>query len=346
MKVSVVIPTYNNEATIAAALESVFAQQFDDCFEVIVVNDGSTDGTRAELTKFEDRIAVIDQPNRGVAAARNTAINAARGEFIALLDGDDTWTEDKLVRTVPVLENNPSCVAVFSDGIVVDGSAQVVAPYYVAAGYDHSPTLDEMLGWPWPILVSAIVIRRDTLLATGGFSEEFGAGCYCGEDVFAFLLIRERGEIIFVPEKLARYRRLRFEQRLAKVLHPLDGNGKSGGAPADSEQYFRGNRIWAQLMLERFGARGRKLADVAIDTTARELEMLGMTMMHEGDPRRARQFYRASLRYRPLMLKTYFRLGWAMLPAKVGQRLSAMLAPRLRQSLAGPPVQQLADRQQ
>ncbi len=344
MKVSVVIPTYNNEATIAATLESVFAQQFDDCFEVIVVNDGSTDGTRAELAKFGDRIAVIDQQNRGVAAARNAGIRAATGEYIALLDGDDTWTEDKLAKTVPVLDKNPPCVAVFSDGIVVDAAGRVVAPFYVAPGYDHSPTLDEMLGWPWPILVDAIVIRRDTLLATGGFSEEFGAGDYGGEDVFAFLLVRERGEIIFVPEKLARYRMQRFEQRLAKCLRPRDGNGKSCGAPADPEQYFRGNGIWARLMLERFGARGRKLADVAIDSTARELEMLGMVMMHEGDPGYARRCYRAALRHRPLMLKTYFRLGWAMLPAKVEQRLSPMLAPRLRRSLTGPPVQQLADR--
>ena len=96
MKVSVIVPTYNNEATIAVALESIFAQRFQGGFEVIVVNDGSTDGTRAVLKEYGDRIRVVDQQNAGVAAARNTGIRAASGEYIALLDGDDTWTEDKL----------------------------------------------------------------------------------------------------------------------------------------------------------------------------------------------------------------------------------------------------------
>ncbi|HYL58455.1 MAG TPA: hypothetical protein VEU51_06255, partial [Candidatus Acidoferrales bacterium] len=90
----------------------------------------------------------------------------------------------------------------------------------------------------------------------------------------------------------------------------------------------------------------RKLADVAIDTTARELAMLGVAMMREGDPRYARRCYRASLRHRPLTLKTYLRLGWAMLPSKIEQRLSPILAPRLRRGLTGRPIQRLADRPQ
>ncbi len=115
MKVSVVIPTYNDEATIGGTLESVFAQRFDGGFEVIVVNDGSTDGTRAVLEKFGERLRVIDQENAGVAAARNAGIRAAAGEYIALLDGDDTLTEEMLEKTVPLLDKNPACVAVFHE---------------------------------------------------------------------------------------------------------------------------------------------------------------------------------------------------------------------------------------
>ena len=126
MKVSVVIPTYNDEATIAGTLESVFAQRFDGSFEVIVVNDGSTDGTRALLEKFGERIRVIDQENAGAAAARNAGIAAASGEYIALLDADDTWTEEMLSKTVPVLDKNPACVAVFSDGMEADGAGRVI----------------------------------------------------------------------------------------------------------------------------------------------------------------------------------------------------------------------------
>ena len=176
MKVSVVIPVFNNEATIGAALESVLAQRFDQPFEVIVVNDGSTDGTRAVLEKFGDRIRLIDQQNAGVAPARNAGIGAATGKFIALLDGDDTWTEDKLAKTVPVLENNTACVAVFSNAAIVESGRGGVQQKYVEAGWTHSPTLDEMFKPPsWPILPSSVVVRRDTMIAIGGFPEEFTA---------------------------------------------------------------------------------------------------------------------------------------------------------------------------
>ena len=121
-----------------------------------------------------------------------------------------------------------------------------------------------------------------------------------------------------------------------KASSPAQRERKSRGAP-DPEQYFRGNSVWARLMLERFGARGRKLADYAIERTAREQVMLGMMAMDKGDREFARRCYRASIRHRPLWLKTYFRLGWAMLPTGVSRRLSPMLSPGLRRSLSGPP---------
>lgn len=207
MKVSVIIPTYNDEGTIAAAVESALAQRFDGAFEVIVVNDGSNDGTRAELLKFGDRIHLIDQANAGVAVARNVGIAAAAGEYIGLLDGDDTFTEDKLSKTVAVLDRNPSCVAVFSNIVEVDGAGREISRY-VSPEFAHPPTMDEMLERPWPFLPSALVIRRETLAAVGGFPSDFKADYYGGEDTFTMLLVRERGAVLYVPETLAR-RRLR-----------------------------------------------------------------------------------------------------------------------------------------
>jgi glycosyltransferase involved in cell wall biosynthesis len=333
-----VIPAFNAEATIGATLASVFAQRYGGEIEVIVVNDGSTDGTRAVIEKFGDRIRAIDQENRGIAAARNTGIRAAAGEYLAFLDADDTWTEDLLAMSVPVLEKNPAVAATFADGILMDSALNaVLAPFYVGAGYDHSPTLDEMLAkGPWPILICTLVVRRETMLAIGGFAEEFGKD-YGGEDVVALLQVRERGEIAYVPEKLLRHGLPTFEQRLAKCLRPLDWDGKARGVRADPELYFRGNRLWARLMIERFGVRGRNLADYAIALTAREQVTLGMMAMHRGDRGYARRCYLSSIRNRPSELKTYFRLAWAMLPAGATRMLSAMLSTRIRRSLSGPP---------
>ena len=107
---------------------------------------------------------------------------------------------------------------------------------------------------------------------------------------------------------------------------------------ASSSADTRPNIIFARLTREHFGARGRKIAALAIDSVARELVGVGLMAMHQGDRTLARRCYRASIRYSPLMLKTYCRLGWAMLPAKVARTLSPMLPPGLRRSLSGPPV--------
>src|SRR6266705_2116650 len=93
--VSVVMPAYNVAWCVARAVDSVLAQDFR-ARELIVVNDGSTDETRAVLRAYGDTITVIDQHNRGMSAARNAAIRKARGTYVAFLDADDWWLPGKL----------------------------------------------------------------------------------------------------------------------------------------------------------------------------------------------------------------------------------------------------------
>jgi glycosyltransferase involved in cell wall biosynthesis len=343
VKVSIVIPTYNDEATIAATVESALAQRFDSAFEVIVVNDGSTDGTRAALEKFATRIRVIEQENRGVAAARNAGIGAAGGEFIVFLDGDDTLSGSMLAKTVPLLDKNPKCVAVSTNGVEVDRAGRVINPNYVEPGCGHAPTLDEMLGRPWPILVGGIVIRRDTLVAIGGFSEEFRPGHWGGEDTFMYLLLRERGEFMYVPEPLVRHRVRDFRAHYANRMDHRRFEIDSAAEFADFERRFGGNIVLAKLVLDHFGLRGRGIAEWSINRVADELITVGLMAMHDGNRWFARRCYRASLRHRPLKWKTYFRLGWAMLPGKIPQTMFSVLAPRLLRSLAGPPFSQLSE---
>src|SRR5262245_50161993 len=104
--VSVIVPAYNVAGYISETLDSVFAQTFGD-LEVIVINDGSPDsqGLEIALAPYLDRIVYIKQPNKGAAAARNTGIEAARGEIVAFLDGDDVWLPNYLELQVRVLRN-------------------------------------------------------------------------------------------------------------------------------------------------------------------------------------------------------------------------------------------------
>ena len=104
--VTVAIPAFNAGRTIGAALQSVFAQTYRD-YEVIVVDDGSTDDTAAQVAEWGDRLAYVSQPNRGPAGARNEALARARGTFIAFLDADDVWLPRKLERQVAYFARFP-----------------------------------------------------------------------------------------------------------------------------------------------------------------------------------------------------------------------------------------------
>ena len=107
--VSVILPTYNRYAFVGQAIDSVLNQTFTD-FELIVVDDGSTDNTPALLDQYGDRINVIRQENRGVSAARNSGIRSASGNAIALLDSDDYWLPKKLEEQVAFFEAHPDAL--------------------------------------------------------------------------------------------------------------------------------------------------------------------------------------------------------------------------------------------
>src|SRR5215207_7309801 len=121
--VSVVIPAYGHSRYIGATLESVFCQSLTD-YEVIVVNDGSPDNTAGVVRPYVDsqRVRYIDQPNAGVAAARNRGLALARGEFIAFIDDDDLWPADKLEWQVTELASRAEISAVAGGLSIIDES--------------------------------------------------------------------------------------------------------------------------------------------------------------------------------------------------------------------------------
>jgi glycosyltransferase involved in cell wall biosynthesis len=104
--ISVVIPTYNCESYIAEAIESVLRQNYVE-LELIIVNDGSTDGTLAVCERFGSCVYVISQHNQGVASARNTGIRAANGSVIGFLDADDLWTDNHVHAMLPMMASLP-----------------------------------------------------------------------------------------------------------------------------------------------------------------------------------------------------------------------------------------------
>lgn len=118
---SIIVPAYNACATLRETVESLLSQTFPD-FEVIIVNDGSTDDTRtlAESFTADARVRVVNQSNRGLAGARNSGIAAARGRYIGFCDADDLWRPEKLAAHVHHLETNPEIGISYSGSELID----------------------------------------------------------------------------------------------------------------------------------------------------------------------------------------------------------------------------------
>jgi glycosyltransferase involved in cell wall biosynthesis len=119
LNVSVVIPTYNSAHLLDDALQSVLEQTYKD-FEIIVVDDGSTDNTSEVVSKYNDKLHYFRVDNRGPAKARNYGISKATGKYIAFLDADDKWLPTKLEKQVSMFEQNPEFGMVFTENSLFD----------------------------------------------------------------------------------------------------------------------------------------------------------------------------------------------------------------------------------
>ena len=129
--ISVVIPAFNAEAYVAETLESVLAQTYRD-FEIILVDDGSTDQTAAVVQSFGGSIRYIRTDNRGPSHARNTGIRAAKGQYIAFLDADDLWVPEKLALQVDFLQNRPHIGLVFGDMLTFNQDGVDLRSYFAS----------------------------------------------------------------------------------------------------------------------------------------------------------------------------------------------------------------------
>lgn len=173
-RVCVVIPAYNGALFIGEALESLLNQS-RPADQIIVVNDGSTDETAEILRGYADKIQIINQPNTGVAAARNRGLAAAEGDLVAFLDQDDLLLPDKLQRQVDCLAQHPGAGMLHSGWRLVDAAGRKLSD---VEPWHDLPVLDSA-GWirRMPVLFSAMLFRRDWLLRVGGLSERFRQVC-------------------------------------------------------------------------------------------------------------------------------------------------------------------------
>jgi glycosyltransferase involved in cell wall biosynthesis len=201
--VSVVIPTYNTSNFLIKAIQSVINQTYKN-WELIIVDDGSTDQTRQiveEFQKKDSRIKYFFQNNKGQGAARNLGIKNASGNYIAFLDSDDEFFENKLERVISYFEKDKNIGFIYTDAIIIGDylykkrRSEIVTPY---SGKIYTKLLFNNF-----ITTSTVVVKREVLQNCGLFDESNFLRNF--EDYDLWLRIAKKYKIEYIPEVLVKY---------------------------------------------------------------------------------------------------------------------------------------------
>ncbi|ABS63532.1 glycosyl transferase family 2 [Parvibaculum lavamentivorans DS-1] len=304
MAITVIMTCHNEEQFIEQAIRSVVDQTaYSEIAEIIVVNDGSSDGSQALLEQLSDEIdklRIIPADGIGLPGARNLALKEARGDLIALLDGDDYWTPGKTAAQLAVLAKAPTVGLVYSDFYdftLPDASdARLVLVRAYQASNDK--LLEEYFIHDAPVIPSTAIIRRAVFDDVGPFDAEIRLG----EDTEMFLRIAENWRFQHVPGGF-----------LYKRRHGKNLTARLGGLlPV------------AIRLTERFTARNPRLKPLAAKRMARRYAATANDCAKHGERNEALGYLWQAFQSDPPYWRIYAYLAISLLPAWIG--------PALRQS--------------
>jgi len=195
--VNVIIHTFNNEKFIAETVESVLKQTYND-YEIIVVDDGSEDGTRDALLPYMQEIRYHYKENGGIASAKNAGISLSNAEFIAFLDHDDLWVPDKLKIQMEHFNSNLQVGLVYAKYTSFRNDKELrTKPEKGYSGWIFKKLLSKSF-----IQTSTVMVKRECLNTVGPFDESFKLA----DEYDMFLRVAKRFQCGFVDKKLTRYR--------------------------------------------------------------------------------------------------------------------------------------------
>ncbi|MGH8249496.1 MAG: glycosyltransferase [Steroidobacteraceae bacterium] len=332
VRVSVIIPVHDCEEFIAAAVRSVLSQGRGD-IELIVVDDGSTDGTTQALEPFRGNLELIQQRNAGPAAARNAGLRKAVGRYVAFLDADDWWCSSRLSAELAAFERYPDAGLVFSDFSVVSAGGETILPLGIRWKY---PLVYSAQATPWRRLfastqavewndgsgsanrasayrgriatwlfrgnfinTSSVLARREALEGAGGFDENLGTE----EDYDCWLRLARDWPFVYVDAPLVAFRR-----RAGQLT-----------APGQAERILRN----VATVVERAATRMADSIDPGMvqSRLAAVHRALGIACLRNGRTREARRHLWRSIREQPAQAVTALLLPMTLLPASVFGRL-------------------------
>jgi glycosyltransferase involved in cell wall biosynthesis len=199
-KVSVIIPNFNNSNYIAKAVQSVIDQTYSP-YEIVVVDDGSTDDSREVIGSFGNQVRYIWQENQGLGGARNTGIFAAGGDFVGLLDADDQWQPDYLERMVALMNQHPEAAVYYCQAQGMDSDGHHLPQFFGGPPIPADQMYPTLLRANF-LIPSTILMRRSIVLNAGLFDQQLRS---C-EDWDLWLRILPEIHFVGISDNLVRYR--------------------------------------------------------------------------------------------------------------------------------------------
>lgn len=326
--VSVVMPVYNVERFVAAAINSVLVQDWPD-FELIIVDDAGQDRSMEIVRGYADpRIRIISQANRGLAGARNTGISAARGRFVALLDSDDIWLPEKLSRHIAHFNADPALGASYTGAELIDEAGRLIG---IAQTPIVGPVDARQVFCGLGICNGSVpVFRRETLEEGALPADAQGRVQYFDETL-------RRSEDVECWTRLALTTGWRFEGLPGMLTHyRVNAGGLSADIPRQLESWeavAEKVRSYAPGFIAAHGAEAR----------ARELRYLARRAVAMRQPAPALSLMREALMLHPALLaveprKTLTTLGAALMLRFLPTAMFSHLLRRLKPGLAGGPA--------
>jgi glycosyltransferase involved in cell wall biosynthesis len=332
--VSVVIPTFNRGYLLSRTIESVLAQTYGDV-EVIVADDGSTDDTASVARRYGSKVRYFCQANAGVSAARNLGLRHALGEFVALLDSDDTFFPWKLEAQVALLRRHPALGMVWTDMVAASESGEIISAAYLRQMYSaHKQVRIEdlctealTLESAWPnapatvaqrpfytvdlfsqmilgnlVHTSTVLLRRDRLRRVGGFDEQLRPA---GEDYEFHLRTTFDGPVGFLDA--------------ASIIYRV-GASDQLTAPSLMTHIARNNLTTVLRWVDRGRHRVTLPRRVLRRRLAESYRWLGVTEMDEGRAASGSANMCRSLMHQPLQPKLLLLLAVSILPTSLQGR--------------------------
>ncbi|NIS18110.1 MAG: glycosyltransferase [Aliifodinibius sp.] len=293
-EVSVIIPAYNSSQYILEALDSVFEQSFKD-FEVIVIDDGSTDNTKKKIDDYPHQIRYFHQENGGPAKARNLGIRKSEGKYIAFLDADDVWLSTKLEKQVAAFKKDPELGMVITENSLFDEGG-IYRTTVGKGNYLMRGDLVTNIFLKSGVVTPTVMVRREVFDKVGLFEESLRIA----EDDNMWIRIASSYPITLVDEPLAKIRD--HQLRTMRI----------------NQNYIIYTRASVEMLLNKYDSHlAGKIKKLVPRKFYQGNFAIGYRYFEREEYSRARQAFREALRYDKWHIKPYTYIIMTMVPKKI-----------------------------